>query len=57
MKVRELIALLKEYPGDMEVTISDEYQFAFYRGDFEVYEFDGCVDIDVGECREEDIDD
>ena len=57
MKVRELIELLRMYPGDMEVLITDGFYGVFYRGEYEVKEFDGCVDIGVGGCREDDSDD
>ena len=57
MKVRELIELLRMYPGDMEVLITDGFYGVFYRGEYEVKEFEGSVDIGIGGCREDDSDD
>lgn len=34
--VRELIAMLQEFDGDLPVTISDGYELAFYAGEYEV---------------------
>lgn len=38
----------------MEVVISDGYDLRFYKGDWEIKEFEGQVDIGVGgtECGE-----
>lgn len=43
MKVKELIAALQKFDGDMEVTISDGFMIHYYRGDFEV----GLLDEDA----------
>ena len=55
MTVAELIQKLHQYPQDMEVQITDGYQFHFYKGDFAFQLFEGddgetFVDIGVGGC-------
>ena len=53
MKVKELIELLSKHDSDMDVIISDGYRCNFYRGDYTVSEYEGCVDIGVGDWYEE----
>ena len=55
MTVAELIQKLHQYPQDMEVQITDGYQFHFYKGDFAFQLFEGddgetFVDIGIGGC-------
>jgi hypothetical protein len=57
MKVGQLISKLKEFNSDMEVLITDGYNYTFYRGDFVLAEFEDngktYVDIGIGGCMEE----
>lgn len=51
MKVSELIQQLQQFPGDMEVSITDGYEHKVYGGDFTVNEFvdcDGRMVVDIG---------
>lgn len=51
MKVAELLKILKDLPGDMEISITDGYQARTYQGDFEVTLFEDCDDkvyCDIG---------
>ena len=50
MKVKEMIAILSGFDGDMDVVIADGYNCRFYEGDYEIVEFEGSVDIGVGGC-------
>ena len=50
MKVKEMIAILSKFDGDMDVVIADGYNYRFYEGDYEIVEFEGSVDIGVGGC-------
>lgn len=59
MTVRDLVEQLLEFDQDLEVTVSDGFKCYFYRGDFEVTEFETIsgeltVDIGIGGCEEED---
>jgi|LakMenE18May11ns_1017448.scaffolds.fasta_scaffold7895018_2 hypothetical protein len=55
MTVAELLQKLLVFPPDLEVTISDGFDFRFYRGNYsvELIEVDdeSCVDIGVGGCE------
>ena len=55
MTVAELLQKLLVFPPDLEVTISDGFDFRFYRGNYsvELTEIDDepCVDIGVGGCE------
>ena len=56
MNVGELIKELKEFPENMEITISDGFALNFYslKGKTpEIRIFEGKVDIGVGGCAEE----
>lgn len=51
MKVAELIEKLQNFPGDLEVRISDGYDFHFYQGDYSIEVIDDPEDgtfIDIG---------
>lgn len=55
MNVKQLIQKLQSLPQDLEVTITDGYQYHHYEGDYTVEVFedvDGikCVDIGIGDC-------
>jgi hypothetical protein len=54
MKIKDLISKLKKMPQDLEVTISDGYNYKFYKGDYEIilFEEEGIqyCDIGVGGC-------
>lgn len=54
MNVKEMIEHLKQYPEDMEITVSDGYRYNFYKGSFVIKEFEGTVDIGVGGVDYED---
>ena len=54
MKVKELIELLSKYDPAMDVIISDGYRYNFYSGEYTINEFEGTVDIGVGDCYMED---
>lgn len=48
MTVAELIAELSKYPADLEVTITDGYEYKFYSGKYEFQEWENTVEIGVG---------
>ena len=51
MTVAEMIEKLHQYPPDMEVQITDGFQYKFYKGDFEFQMFedlDGSTFVDIG---------
>lgn len=50
MTVQELIEKLQKFKPDMQVIVSDGYDCRFYRGEFDVQEFEGEVDIGIGGC-------
>ncbi len=45
-----MIEKLKEFDPEMEVIISDGWSHKFFKGDFQIGEFDGTCDIGVGSC-------
>ena len=49
VKVKELVQLLSKHGPDMAVVISDGYGCNFYRGDYTISEYQGCVDISVSD--------
>lgn len=57
MKVKEFIKKLKSFDPEMEVTVSDGFNYCFYctneKYDYVFNEFDGKVDIGVGGMEEE----
>ena len=53
MTVIELIEALAKFPHDAEVLITDGWDSVFYKGDYTITEFEGCVDIGVGGCKED----
>lgn len=54
MNVREVIEKLNQFDPDMEVIISDGYNYKFYNMNGAVIqEFEGKVDIGIGGCEEE----
>ena len=55
MTVADLIQKLQKFPQDQEVQITDEYDFKFYKGDFQVELFEDVdgetfVEIAIGGC-------
>jgi hypothetical protein len=50
MNVREMIEKLQQFPMDMEVEIFDGYNGHLYKGDFLFREYEGTVDVGVGNC-------
>ena len=56
MTVIEMIEALSKFDRDAEVLITDGYKGYFYKGDFLLTEFEGCVDIGIGGCSEEEFD-
>jgi hypothetical protein len=50
MNVQQMIEKLKEFPMDMEVELFDGYNGNQYKGDFQFQEFEGVVDIGIGNC-------
>lgn len=55
MNVKQLIQKLQSLPQDLEVTITDGYQYHHYEGDFTVEVFEDVdgkkyVDIGIGDC-------
>ena len=50
MNVQQVIEKLKEFPMDMEVELFDGYNGNQYKGDFQFQEFEGVVDIGIGNC-------
>lgn len=61
MLVGELIDKLKKFSPEMEVLITDGYNFRFYKGEYSITEFNDngttYVDIGIGGCQEGDDDD
>lgn len=53
MKVSEMITELSKFSPDAEVLITDGFKGVFYRGNFEITEYEGCADIGIGGCDEE----
>ena len=54
MNVGEVIEKLKQFDPEMEVIISDGWDFKFYHMNGAVIqEFEGKVDIGIGGCEEE----
>ena len=45
MKVKEMIAMLSTYNGDMDLLITDGYDCRYYEGNYSVVEFEGAVEI------------
>lgn len=55
MTVADFIAKLQQFPQDVEVQITDGYNFKFYKGDFSTDLFKGddgeiFLDIGIGGC-------
>lgn len=50
--VEALITHLSNFPGDMEVLVTDGILGNHYSGVYSVEEFEGCVDIGIGMCME-----
>ena len=50
MKVKEMIAMLSTYNGDMDLLITDGYDCRYYEGNYSVVEFEGAVDIGIVGC-------
>lgn len=55
MNVKQLIQKLQSLPQDLEVTITDGYQFNTYQGEYTVEVFEDVdgkkyVDIGIGDC-------
>lgn len=48
MKVKDLISKLTKFNPEMEVVLFDGYNTVAYRGDWEIKEFEGTVDIGIG---------
>lgn len=48
MKVKEIIKELSKFHPEMDVVISDGFIYKFYKGSWEIKEFEGTVDIGVG---------
>ncbi len=51
MTVAEMIEKLQQYPPNMEVQITDGFQYKFYKGNFEFQLFedtDGSTFVDIG---------
>ena len=51
MTVSEMIEKLHQYPPDMEVQVTDGFQYKFYKGNFEFQLFedtDGETFVDIG---------
>lgn len=55
MNVKQLRDALAAFPGEMEVVLFDGYRYIAYRGDWEVKEFEGTVDIGIGGTDAEDM--
>ena len=53
MTVGEMIKSLEKFPAEMEVLVSDGHLYHFYRGAFEIAQFEDKVDIGVGGCNED----
>lgn len=52
MTVGEIREQLSQFPSDMELLITDGFNCRCYRGDYEISEFEGCVDIGIGGTEE-----
>jgi len=55
MKVRELIEVLKKFPQDIEVTITDGYDCNCYHTKnikFALFGSEPSLDIGIGGCKE-----
>jgi hypothetical protein len=51
MTVAEMIEKLQQFPPDMEVEVTDGFQYKFYKGDFKFQMFedtDGETIVDIG---------
>lgn len=48
MNVKQLKEALAAFPDEMEVVLFDGYECIGYRGDWEIKEFEGTVDIGIG---------
>ena len=48
MNVKQLRDALSAFPDEMEVVLFDGYRCIGYRGDWEINEFDGTVDVGIG---------
>jgi hypothetical protein len=51
MTVAEMIEKLHQYPPDMEVQVTDGFQYKVYKGNFEFQMFedvDGSTFVDIG---------
>ena len=48
MNVKQLKDALSAFPDEMEVVLFDGYRCIGYRGDWEIKEFDGTVDVGIG---------
>lgn len=57
MNVRQLIDALSVFPNDMEVVLFDGYKCVAYKGDWEIREFEGTVDIGIGGTEVDDSED
>ena len=55
MNVKQLRDALSAFPDEMEVVVFDGCECTDYRGDWEIKEFDGTVDIGVGGTVVEDL--
>ena len=55
MNVKQLREALAAFPDEMEVVVFDGYRCIAYRGDWEIKEFDGTVDIGIGGTEVEDL--
>jgi hypothetical protein len=54
MNVQQMIRKLLEFPMDMEVELFNGYNGDHYKGDFHFKEFEGVVDIGIGNCMVKD---
>ena len=55
MNVKQLRDALDTFPDEMEVVVFDGHECTAYRGDWEIKEFDGTVDIGIGGTVVEDL--
>ena len=56
MTVSELIGQLEKFDPELEVLVTDGYNFMFYKGEYTITEFNDngttYVDIGIGGCQE-----
>ena len=52
MTVENLIKALSKFDMQSEVLITDGYAGLCYSGDYEIKQFENCVDIGIGSCED-----